>query len=86
MKFYRDMNNYDDYWNKIRNNKLNAILLDYYNAVLFYKNGKENNTKNASYIAKSGYKQFCLNDKDYGTNNDFTKESWRRFVKLQAFL
>jgi hypothetical protein len=85
MKFYRDMNNYDDYWNKIFNNNLTAI---YYNsfAIKFFKNGKENNTKNASYIAKSGYKQFYLNDKCYGDDEDFTKESWRRFVKLQAFL
>mgnify|MGYP007071561290 FL=1 len=86
MKFYRDNLKADFCWQNILDNRLTAILLDYYNAVLFYKNGKENNTKNASYIAKSGYKQFCLNDEDYGDQTNFTKQSWRRFVKMQVFL
>jgi hypothetical protein len=86
MKFYRDNLKADFYWRNILDNRLTAILSDYYNAVLFFKNGKEYNDKNAAYIYGNKYKQFCLNDKDYGTNNDFTKESWRRFSKLQAFL
>ena len=86
MKFYRDNLKSDFYWQNILDNRLTVILLDYYNAVLFYKNGKENNTKNASYITKSGYKQFHLNGEYYGNRNNFTKQSWRKFVKMQVFL
>jgi hypothetical protein len=86
MKFYRDIDNniYNDYWNKIYYNKLTAIHCDSI-AIRFFKNGIKNNNKNASYISNSG-KVFWLNNKSYGYGNNFTKESWRRFVKLQAFL
>jgi hypothetical protein len=91
MKFYIDKykNNFY-YWNKTRINKLNAILnsknaLNYAKCVYFFKNGKFHNTKNAAYIEINGYKQFFINGHCYGYN-DFTKKSWRRFVKLKAFL
>jgi hypothetical protein len=80
MKFYRYFN-----YNKGRVNKLTAIYSDN-NYAIFCKNGKYYNTKNAAYIHNSAYKEFWLNDKYYGNQNDFTKESWRRFTKLQAFL
>lgn len=82
MKFYIDNNGY--YWNKIFNNNLTAI---YYNsfAIKFFKNGEKSNSKNASYINNIN-KQFFLNGKYYGSKNKFTKQSWRRFVKLNTFL
>lgn len=92
MKFYKDKN----YLNKIYSNKLNAVYsYSYYYslntmnliyAIQFFKNGMGHNPKNADYIHNDGYKEFSLNHKCYGTNDDFTKESWRRFVKLKAFL
>jgi hypothetical protein len=85
MKFYRDINNYS-FWNKIINNNLTAVYCRD-NIIIFFKNGKQFNSKNAAYIDNdNGYKQFHLNNKLYGNNRDFTKESWRRFVKLQAFI
>jgi hypothetical protein len=42
--------------------------------------------KNAAYINYNGYQQFHLNGKLYGDSYTFDKESWRKFVKLQAFL
>jgi hypothetical protein len=83
MKFYKYTNNIN-YLNKIYNNKLTAIYKEY-DSITFFKNVKEHNSKNASFIAKSGFKQFCLNGKSYGDDNDFTKESWRKFVKMQVF-
>jgi hypothetical protein len=80
MKFYRDFN-----YNEVRMSKITAIC-SYYYSVVFYKNGKIHNTKNAAYINGLGYKQFVLNDKYYGVETNFTKESWRRFVKLKVFL
>jgi hypothetical protein len=72
-------------WLKIRAYNLTAIYNDHFN-VIFYKNGKTHNTKNVAYIRRDGYKTFCLNDKYFGDQNYFTKKSWRKFVKLQAFL
>ena len=83
MKFYIDkLNCY--YWDKILNNKLNAIYYNY--SIRFFLNGYYHNSKNASYISNNGYKAFYLNGKYYGKLNKFTKQSWRKFVKLKVFL
>ena len=82
MKFYKDK--YFFYSNKIFNNNLSAILCKY-RVILFYKKGKLHNTKNAAFISNK-YKEFHLNGNFYGYKDDFTKHSWRKFVKLQAFL
>ena len=91
MKFYKYKDDCN-YWNKIKKYELTAI---YYQPnrsiyVQFFKNGKLHNAKNASYVTYHGMKAFNLNGNFYGNfygkKNDFTKESWRRFVKLQAFL
>jgi hypothetical protein len=89
MKFYADKG-FWNLWNKIINNNLTCIYYDSI-AVRFFKNGNFHNSKNAAYINYSNYKQFkqfCLNGKLYGDNDDddFTKCSWRKFTKLQAFL
>jgi hypothetical protein len=76
MRFYID---------KIPNNNSSAIY-DISKEILFISNGYEHNTKNASYIKNNGYKFFSLNGKCYGDEDDFTKQSWRRFVKMEAFL
>jgi hypothetical protein len=82
MKFYKDKYSYG-YCDKIINNNLTIMYSNIY--IYFYKNGKNHNTKNAAFISNK-YKEFRLNGKYYGNTNDFTKQSWRRFVKLQAFL
>ena len=83
MKFYRDKYPYV-FWYKVTVNELTAI---YYNSyyIQFFKNGIYHNSKNASYVNLSE-KQFYLNGKYYSNQTKFTKQSWRRFVKLQAFL
>lgn len=85
MKFYSHVNS-SIYLNKIYTNNLNAVYYNNNSYVKFYKNGKYNNSKNAAYIFVSGYKEFWFNNKLYGTEKNFTKKSWRRFVKLQVFL
>jgi hypothetical protein len=89
MKFYIENKPSRRYMKKIEKKCLTAIYFDLY--VVFFENGKRHNTKNASYIKYNGYKQFWLNGEKYGSNYDqdqdyFTKESWRRFCKLQIFL
>ncbi len=83
MKFYREDKSYYNYWSKTIRNKLTAIYFS--NSVWFFKNGLYHNSKNATYIC-DGDKEFCLNNIYYGDHNNFTKQSWRRFVKLQVFL
>ena len=83
MKFYR-VTNYI-YWSRFINSKLNAICCSNY-YTRFFKNGKLHNSKNASNIDYYGYKQFYLNGNFYGDKYNFTKKSWRKFVKLQVFL
>lgn len=84
MKFYRDKEA-GVYFSKIKDNKFSAI---YSNSEFFqfFKNGKYHNNKNAANICNISYKDFYLNGVIYGTENDFTKKSWRKFVKLGAFL
>ena len=85
MKFYKDKNtDIIDFWKKIYFNKLTAIHSD--TIVRFVKNGKYHNAKNAAFIKPDGCKQFCLNGKLYGDENDFAEKSWRKFVKMQVFL
>ena len=84
MKFYIDTD-LIIYWHIIKINKLTAIYsTEIY--VEFFKDGNSCNAKNASFIKYNGDKQFWLNNQRYGYKKDFTKQSWRRFVKLQAFL
>ena len=83
MKFYKDK--FGDYfWRKIRDNNYTAIYYDYY--VSFLKNGNYHNEKNATNYDGIKFKEFYLNNKCYGNHNDFTKKSWRKFVKLKVFL
>jgi hypothetical protein len=82
MKFYNDNKGYFG-WNKIAINKLTAIYCN--NSIYFFKNGEKHNAKNAAYIRHSGYNSFYLNGKLYGFKYNFTKNSWRRFVKMEIF-
>jgi hypothetical protein len=70
---------------KIQILKLNAIFRNE-KYIIFFKEGSFHNDKNASYVDKNEYKSFCLNGEFYSYEKDFTKESWRRYTKLQAFL
>ena len=84
MKFYKDGFHENFYSRKINALKLNSVYNSSF-TVWFCKYGIFHNNKNASYIS-NGYKGFYLNNKLYGNQDDFTKQSWRKFVKLQVFL
>ncbi len=82
MKFYKKQDYVPTF---IFDQKLTAIY-SHAEYVQFFKNGMYHNPKNADIIDNYGNKDFSLNDKVYGDQDKFTKKSWRRFVKLQAFL
>jgi hypothetical protein len=91
MKFYKEDPDYDEIYYEIISNKFTAIissknLATNDSCVYFFKKGLLHNNKNAAYIDEKKRQQFCLNDKCYGHKDDFAKESWRRFVKMQAFI
>jgi hypothetical protein len=89
MKFYKEkLRNYT--YRMLCINKLTAIInsknkVNYVDCVYFLKNGKFHNSKNATYTDNNRCKSFYLNNKFYGNQKDFTKKSWRKFVKLQIF-
>ena len=83
MKFYRDKYNWN-FLNKIEHSELTSLHQSYSYIIQFFKNGKLHNYKNASYIF-SDYIEFHLNGTFYGDQDDFTKQSWRKFVKMQIF-
>jgi hypothetical protein len=86
MKFYNDNKKYISYLNDIIINKLTCIYSTFY-TITFYKNGIKHNDKNSAYINRlDELKIFYLNNKYYGSLKQFTKQSWRRFVKLKVFL
>ena len=84
MKFYVNK----DFWNFFSKIIIYNFTCVHYDsiAIRFFKNGKRHNSKNAAYINYNGYKEFYLNGQSYGYEYDFTKLSWRKFTKLQAFL
>lgn len=86
MKFCRYNNTNYLFFYKIKDNNLTAIYQNSNFEFHFYKNSKFHNSKNAAYINNDGYKEFWLNNKRYGYQKDFTKSSWRKFIKMQVFL
>jgi hypothetical protein len=84
MKFYNDKNS--SLWKKIANSKLTAINQGNTKFIYFYKNGTFHNSKNAANFLYDDALRFYLNGKFYGYKDDFDKKSWRKFVKLKAFL
>jgi hypothetical protein len=86
MKFYVGKMG-TSYLAKITTNKLCSIFTHIsFEIVNFYKKGKRHNVKNAAVSCKNGNKEFWLNDKIYCYEYNFTKQSWRKFVKLKVFL
>jgi len=49
----------------------------------WYLNGNFHREDGPAYELASGYKVWYLNDECYGCNDDFTNESWIRFVNLE---
>ena len=84
MKFYKDNTNIYSF-NEMNHNKLTYVYCNKI-TVQFIKNGKNHNFKNMGYIVNNTTKWFYLYGKYFGNQNDFTKSSWRKFAKLQAFL
>jgi hypothetical protein len=84
MKFYRYVKS-SKYLNKIYSNNLTCIYYNDY-IIAFFKNGNYHNSKNATFIRNDSYKEFWFNNKRYGIQKDFSKQTWRRFVKLKIFL
>jgi hypothetical protein len=76
MKFYRNTTHYD---------VETCIEQGPTGSVYFIQKHSLHNVKNAALILKYlKVKEYYLNGKCYGDN--FTKQSWRRFCKLKAFL
>ena len=51
----------------------------------WFKNGVHHREDGPAYEGYNGYLEWYLNGKFYGCNDDFTVESWKRFVKTLIF-
>ena len=51
----------------------------------WYKNGLLHREDGPAKQCTNGYKSWYFNDKCYGTVDDFTNESWKRFIKTLIF-
>jgi hypothetical protein len=85
MKFYAFNKRKNFYLAIIKNKKLTAIYSDSF-AVDFFKDGLRSNCKEAAHIRSDRFKEYFFNEIYYGNSQYFTKKSWRRFIKLRAFL
>ncbi len=83
MKFYK----FTDYNQllKLVNNKF-PFIYHYTKFYTAFYNNDFHNIKNAAVIYNDGKKCFYLKGRCYGYECNFTKELWRKFIKLQAFL
>ena len=52
---------------------------------IWFRNGKCHRKDGPAVEFANGKKEWHLNNKCYGYNNDFTDESWKRFVKTLIF-
>ena len=52
---------------------------------VWYKNGQWHREDGPAYQGISAYKEWCLNGKCYGYNDQYTIESWKKFVKTLIF-
>jgi hypothetical protein len=83
MRFYKDKELYR-FWYYIQENKLTAIFQNLNQEIVFLKKSKCHNNKNAAYIRKYE-KHFYLNGNFHGYDSFFSKDSWRRNIKLKVF-
>ena len=63
----------------------NYIKIDSHGNKVWYKNGKYHREDGPAIEYATGDKEWWLNNKYYGYNNDFTNESWKRFIKTLIF-
>ena len=60
--------------------------IEYANGTKCYiKNGLRHREDGPAVEWNDGYKEWWLNNKHYGSNNDFTNKSWKKFVKTLIF-
>lgn len=52
----------------------------------WYLNGKAHREDGPAIEHPNGYKVWCLNGNHYGYNDDYTNESWIKFIKTIMFL
>jgi hypothetical protein len=60
-----------------------GVVKDDFNNIGYYLNGKLHREDGPAMQLSHGMKEWWLNDNHYGDDDDFTNESWIRFVKLE---
>ena len=79
--------NSSKYWykNGKRHREIGPAVETFYGDKQWYKNGKVHRDDGPAIEYVYGDKEWYLNDVCYGYNNDFTNESWIKFIKTLIF-
>ena len=79
----------NEWWINGKLHREDGPAIEYPNGDKFwYKNGKRHREDGPAFERSdefNDFKMWCLNDKSYGYNNDFTNDSWSKFVKTLIF-
>ena len=88
MKYEVKINEFGDkfhYVNDVLHKEDGPAIEFSYGRVDWYKNGKLHREDGPAIEFLFGHKEQWLNDKCYGNDDNFTNESWKKFVKTLIF-
>ena len=60
-----------------------GVVKDEHNNIAYYIDGKYHREDGPAIEHFNGYKEWQLDGRFYGVNDDYTNESWIRFAKLE---
>jgi len=73
----------EDYYYFKGRETFTGVVKDKRNTIVYYLNGKYHREDGPAIIFADGYKEWCLNGESYGWNDEYTNESWIRFITLR---
>jgi hypothetical protein len=79
----KDKNNNIVYYLNGKFHRTDGPAIEWRGSKFWCLNGKRHREDGPAIVHSDGGKDWYLNNKYHGINNDFTNESWIRFVRLQ---
>ena len=72
-----------DYYSFKGRENFTGVVKDKGGDIVYFLNGKLHREDEPACEYADGTKQWWLNGKAYGINDDYTNKSWKRFVRLE---
>jgi len=73
----------EDYYDFEGRETFTGVVKDTFNDIAYYLNGKYHREDGPAIEYRNGYNAWYLNGICYGCYDDFTNESWIRFVRIE---